>query len=236
MRTGFWRGVAGLCAAWLVAVASPADAAKYQLAAAGEITANTNGDPTIPIGTPWSLELTYEAAAPDLDVEVLGAADPTYGRFKNTAAPPALVSFHYRAGSYEVTLDDPADFGASSEMLITFTSIHAIDINIHSPALFPQLAGGPVSFHADFNAFAAALVLASDGLPTDENLGLASFDENTVSLLPARGFISGSVLTSFSVTAVPEPGSAGMAIVGMMLVAGAPVGRHRSTGQTLSVS
>ena len=43
-------------------------------------------------------------------------------------------------------------------MLITFTSIHAIDINIHSPALFPQLAGGPVSFHADFNAFDAAPV------------------------------------------------------------------------------
>lgn len=230
-------GVAGLCAAWLVvAAAESAWAGRYQLAAAGEISTNASSDVTIPVGTPWSLELTYDTAAPDLDFEVLGAADPTYGRFKNTAAPPALVSFHYRAGSYEVTLDDPADFGASSEMLITFTSIHAIDINIHSPALFPQLAGGPVSFHADFNAFASAPVLTSDGLPTDENLGLASFDENTVSLLPARGFISGSVLTSFSVTAVPEPGTAGAAILGIMLVAGVPGGRHRSIGQTLSVS
>ena len=105
-------GVAGLCAACLVvAAAESAWAGRYQLAAAGEISTNASSDVTIPVGTPWSLELTYDTAAPDLDFEVLGAADPTYGRFKNTAAPPALVSFHYRAGSYEVTLDDPADFG-----------------------------------------------------------------------------------------------------------------------------
>jgi hypothetical protein len=230
-------GVAGLCAAWLLAVdLSPADAAKYQLAAAGEITANTNGDPTIPIGTPWSFELTYDTAAPDLDFELLGAADPEFGRFKNTAAPPALLSFHYHAGSYEVTLDDPTDFGEFSDMLITFTSIHAIDVNIISPAVFPQLAGGPVTFHADFNAFESAPVLTSDGLPTDVNLGPTSFDESAVTLILSRGFISSSIVSSFRITAVPEPGAVGMAIVGMTLVVAGRRGRDRMMGRALTVS
>ena len=199
-------------------LAGSARAARYQLAAAGTISNNASSDATIAVGTPWSFELTYDTAAPDLDFEALGAADPTYGRFKNTALPPALVAFHYRAGSYEVTLDDPADFGDSSEMLITFTSIHAIDINIRSPGLFPPLAGGPVSFHADFNAFDTAPVLANDGLPTDVTLGTASFDESTISLLPPQGFISGGGITSFSIREVPEPGTAGVLMLGGALV------------------
>ena len=90
-------------------LAGSARAARYELAAAGTISNNASSDATIAVGTPWSFELTYDTAAPDLDFEALGAADPTYGRFKNTALPPALVAFHYRAGSYEVTPDDPAD-------------------------------------------------------------------------------------------------------------------------------
>jgi len=194
--------------------ALPARAAQYTLAAAGTITANTSSDTTIPIGTPWSFELTYDPAAPDLDFEVLGSPDPTYGRFKNAASPPGLLAFHFRAGDYEVTLDDPADFGAGSEMLITFTSIHAIDINIHAETLFPPLAGGTVGFHADFNAFDAAPVLASDGLPTDVTLGTHSFDESTVTLLPPSGFISSSTITNLSITAVPEPATAGLGMMG----------------------
>jgi hypothetical protein len=186
-------------------VAVPARGGQYLLAASGTTSSNTSGDSTIPIGTPWSFELTYDTAAPDLDFELLGAPDPTYGRFKNTAAPPALRSFHYRAGDYEVTLDDPADFGTGSEMLVTFMTVHALDINIFAPTLFPPLAGGPVSFHADFNAFSMAPIFASDGLPTNAAIGPASFDASSVTLLPAAGFISGSQLASLSITAVPEP-------------------------------
>lgn len=202
----------------VVVVALPAQAGRYKLAASGTISSNTSSDSTIAIGTPWSFELTYDTAAPDLDFELVGSADATFGRFKNTAAPPALVAFHYRAGDYEVTLDDPADFGTFSDMLITFTSVHAIDINIHSPALFPPLAGGPVSFHADFNAFSAAPIFSSDGLPTNVNLGPASFDQSTVTLLPPAGFISGSSITSLTLTAVPEPGALVLGAIGLMLL------------------
>jgi hypothetical protein len=128
------------------------------------------------------------------------------------------VYFHYRAGDYEVTLDDPADFGEFSEMLITFTAVHALDINIHSPALFPQLAGGPVSFHADFNAFSAAPVFSSDGPPTNVAIGPASFDLSTVSLLPPSGFISGSEIASLTITAVPEPATAGLMMGGALML------------------
>ena len=111
----------------------------------------------------------------------------------------------YKAGSYEVTLDDPADFGATSDVLITFTSVNAIDINISSPSNFPQLAGGPVSFHADFNAFTTAPIFSSDALPTNTAISLASFDQSTVTLLPPSGVVTSSNLTSVSITAVPEP-------------------------------
>lgn len=187
-------------------------AGQYTLAASGTITSNSSLDATIPVGAPWTLQLTYDTAAPDLDFEFLGSPDPTYGRFTNTSTPPALTFFHYQAGSYEVTLDDPADFGSFSEMLITFTSINAIDINIRAPDMFPQLAGGPVSFHADFNAFSTAPVISSDGLPTNVALGPASFNESAVTLLPPAGVISSSVVTSFTVTAVPEPATAAMLV------------------------
>jgi hypothetical protein len=211
----------------LVVVAMPARGGQFMLLASGTTSSNTTGDSTIPIGTPWSFELTYDTAAPDLDFEQLGAPDPTYGRFTNTAAPPALRSFHYRAGDYEVALDDPTEFGELSEVLVTFTSVHAIDINIRSPSLFPPLAGGPVSFHADFNAFDSAPVLASDGLPTDVGLGLASFDESTVTLLPPQGFISGTVITSFAIREVPEPATAIQGIVGVVVL----LGLRRGVGQ-----
>jgi hypothetical protein len=202
-----------------------ARAGLYTLAASGTVTLNSSGDSTIPVGTPWSFELTYNTAAPDLDFELTSAPDPTFGRFANTAAPPALMAFHYKAGSYEATLDDASDFGAFSEIHITFTSIHAIDINIHAPTFFPQLLGAPVSFHADFNAFATAPVLANDGLPTDAALGPASFDENSVTLIPSRGVVTSSIVTSFSVTALPEPSSAALAAAGAIGLLG---GRSKS--------
>jgi hypothetical protein len=209
---------AALLAFTLLAVAAtPARAGLFSLKASGTI--NSSADPAvIPVGTPWTFKLTYDTAAPDLDFELLGSPDPTFGRFKNTAGTPALLSFHYRAGAYEVAIDDPADFGAFSEVLITFTTVNAIDVNIHAPASFPPLAGGPVSFHADFNAFSMAPILSSDGLPTNTAMSLASFDQNTVTLIPPTGVVNSSTLTSVTLTAVPEPSTAALQIVCLTLL------------------
>jgi hypothetical protein len=188
----------------LTLVAMPARASLFSLAVSGTITENSSGDSTIPIGTPWTFELTYDTAAPDLDFELTGSPDPTFGRFTNTSAPPALIFFHYQAGGYEVTIDDPADFGLFSVIDITFTSVNAIDINIHAPTFIPPLAGGPVSFHADFNAFSSAPIFSSDALPTNTALGATSFDQSTVTLLPHAGVVSSGSLTSLTLTAVPD--------------------------------
>lgn len=198
---------AGLCVSLLslVSLAAPsALAGRRTIEAAGTISSNSSSDATIPIGTPWSFELTYETAAPDL------ASDPTVGVFTNITAPPALVAFHYLAGVYEVTIDNPADFGPGSAILITFERVNAIDINLFAATAFPPLAGGTVSFHADFNAFSHAPIFSSDSLPSDTALGLDDFDESTVSLLPAAGgAVSSSTLTRFAITGVPGGCGAG---------------------------
>lgn len=199
----------------LTRAAATAQAGLVTLAASGTVSSNSSGDATIPVGALWSFELTYDTAAPDLDFEVTTSPDPTFGRFNNTKTPPALVAFHYKAGSYEVLLDDPTDFSAFSELLITFTVVHALDVNISSPA-FPPLAGGPVSFHADFNAFSAAPIFTSDGLPTNTALSPASFDQSTITLLPPTGVISGSTLATLSLTAVPEPPTAALLFAGLL--------------------
>ena len=193
----------------LALMAMPARASLYSLAVSGTIAENSSGDSTIPVGTPWTFELTYDTAAPDLDFELTGSPDPTFGRFTNTATPPALTFFHYRAAGYEVTLNDPADFGTSSAIDITFTSIKGIDINIFAPAFFPPLAGGPVSFHADFAAFSSAPIFSSDALPTNTALSPGSFGDSNVTLLPPAGVVTGSSLTSLTLTAVPDPFHAG---------------------------
>ena len=87
--------------------------------------------------------------------------------------------------------------------------MNAIDINISAPTLFPHLSGGPVSFHADFNAFSTAPIFTSDGLPTNTALSAASFDQSSVTLLPPTGFVTGSSLTSFSISVVNQPTVAG---------------------------
>jgi PEP-CTERM motif len=186
----------------LVVATTPARASFFLLAASGTVSENGSGDSTIPVGTPWSFELDYDTAAPDLDFQLTGSPDPTFGRFTNTATPPALTFFHYRAGGYEVTLDDPADFGTFSDMLITFTSINGIDINIQAPTLFPHLAGGPVSFHADFARFTSPPIFSSDAPPTNTALGPGSFDDSNVTLLPPAGVVSSNNLTSLTLTAV----------------------------------
>jgi hypothetical protein len=198
--------------------ATAARASSFSLAASGTISSNSSGDSTIPVGTPWTFELTYDTAAPDLDFELTGSPDPTFGRFTNTSAPPAMTFFHYQAGSYEVTMDDPADFGTSSAVDITFTSVNAIDINIHAPSFFPPLAGGAVSFHADFNAFSTAPIFASDGLPTNTDLGPESFDQSTVTLLPSAGVVSSSSLTSLTLTPLPEPSTTALVVVSLLTV------------------
>jgi hypothetical protein len=211
---------AALVWAVLAAATTPARAAGlFSLAASGTISLNTSGDSTIPVGTPWTFEVIYDTAAPD------GSADPTFGDFTNGTAPPALTFFHYQAGTYEVTIDDPADFGAGSNIHITFTTIHAIDINISAPALFPDLAGGDVSFHADFNAFSSAPIFESDALPTNTALSEESFDESAISLLPPNSVVTSSTLTSLTVTPVPEPSRAALTFVGLLVLVGARKGR-----------
>jgi hypothetical protein len=195
----------------------------FSLSVSGTITGNSSLDTTIPIGTPWAFEIIYDTAAPDLDFELTGAPDPTFGRFTNGGATPALTFFHYRAGSYEVTLDDPSDFGPFSEMLITFGGVHAIDINLNS-SLFPPLAGGSARFHADFNSFALPPVtLTSDGLPTDTTISLGGFQESSVTLLPATGGVvigSQTTMTSLTIAAVPEPSTCVLAMIGLGAFAG----------------
>lgn len=188
---------------FLALATTPAPASLFSLAASGTISSNSSGDATIPVGVPWTFEIIYNAAAPDLDFELTNSPDPTFGRFKNIAAPPALIFFHYQVGSYEVTVDNPADFGAFSEILVTFTSINALDINIRTPGLFPPLAGGPVSFHADFNCFTPTPIFSSDGLPTNTALGPESFNQSSVTLLPTTGAVSSSIVTSLTLTAAP---------------------------------
>jgi len=179
--------------ALLMLAAGTAQAALFTLSASGKITLNISPDTTIPAGTPWEFEVIYETSAPDLDFELTGTPDPSVGRFTNTGNPPALTFFHYRAGAYEVTIDNPDDFTAFGGIDITFTAgVHAIDINVNAPVLFPPLAGGAVAFHADFNDSSHS-VFMSDGLPTNTTLGLQNFQEGSVTLLPPSGVVLGSM-------------------------------------------
>ena len=190
----------------------------FSLSASGKIAQNTIADPTIPVGTPWSFEIIYDTAAADRDFELTGAPDPTFGRFTNDGIVPALTFFHYRAGTYEVTLNGPGDFGPFSNISITFLSaIHAIDINLNAAGLFPFLGGGPVSFHADFNDSAHSS-LFNDGLPTNTAIGLQSFEQSTISLLPRNGVIlgTGDDMTSLAIVPVPEPSTAAIVVVGAL--------------------
>jgi hypothetical protein len=195
-------------------VAATVQAELFSLSATGRITLNNTADPTIPVGTPWKFEIIYNTAAPDLDFELTGAPDSTFGRFTNGGAIPAITFFHYRAGTYEVTLDEPADFGPSNIDITFLPSVHAIDINVNS-ALFPPLGGGAVSFHADFNNSTHS-ALMNDGLPTNQAIGLNSFQESSVTLLPPNGVILGSEadMISLLVAPVPEPSASAAAIIG----------------------
>jgi hypothetical protein len=210
--------------------ATSAQAAPFSLTAAGTISVNSSGDATIPVDTPWAFELVYDTAAPDLDFEQTGSPDPTFGLFTNTGAPPALTYFHYRAGDYEVTIGDPADFGTSSNVVVTFTSVHAIDVNVRAPDSFPHLAGGEVSFHADFNDFSSRPIFQSDALPTDPALDSGSFDQSTVSLLPPAGEVSGTTVASLAIAPVPEPSPSGLAIASLLSLLGMASWAHRARG------
>jgi hypothetical protein len=77
----------------LVLTALPLRAELFSVSASGRITINDTGDTTIPVGTPWTFKLIYDTDAPDLDFELTGAPDPTFGRFTNTGAIPALTFF-----------------------------------------------------------------------------------------------------------------------------------------------
>jgi uncharacterized protein (TIGR03382 family) len=193
----------------------------FSVSASGKIAMNSSADTTLPAGTPWSFEFIYDTAAPDLDFELTGTPDTTFGRFTNTGSTPAITFFHYQAGSYEVTVRDPDDFATFSEIHITFGTVHALDVNIDAPGFFPTLAGGPVSFHADFND-ASRSVFTSDALPTNTAIGLQSFQDVSVTLLPSTGGVITSGLTemtSLKLVSVPEPSTAAVgAICGLSLL------------------
>ena len=218
------RAVAMPAALICALAATSAQAALFSLSVSGTI--DRSSDAAIPVGTPWTFDLIYDTDAPDLDFEVAGSPDPTFGVFANTHTPPALIFFHYQAGCYAATIHDPAGFGASSNVDITFTSVHAIDINIRAPGSFPPLSGGEVSFHADFNDFSSRPIFTSDSLPTNPALGAGSFDQSTVSLLPPGGEVGSSTLTSLKITPLPEPSSSALAIPGVLALFG--VARRRA--------
>jgi hypothetical protein len=196
-------------------VAAPVQAELFSLSASGQITLNSIADPRIPVGTPWTFEIIYNTSAPDLDFEATGAPDSTFGRFTNAGAIPAITFFHYRAGTYEVTLDEPADFGLSDIDITFLPSVHAIDINVNATAIFPPLGGGAVSFHADFNDSSHS-ALMNDGLPTNQAIGLQSFQGSSVTLLPPNGAIlgSGADMSSLRIAPAPEPSTSAAAIIG----------------------
>jgi hypothetical protein len=60
----------------------------------------------------------------------------------------------------------------------------------------------------------------SDGLPTNTTLGLQSFQESSVTLLPPNSVIlgSGADMTSLALVPVPEPSVLGLAISGFVAV------------------
>jgi hypothetical protein len=209
-------------------VAVPVQAELISVSASGTISKSNSADTTIPVGTPWTFEVIYDTAAPDLDFEVTGAPDPTFGRFTNTGAIPVLTFLHYHAANYEVTIDDPKDFGAFSEIHITLGRVSVMDINVNAPGLFPPLAGGPVSFQAefidgvqsDFGDIPPSIIL-SDALLTDTSIGLQSFQSAAVTLLPSSGgvVVGGlSDMTSLTFAAVPEPSSLVAAIIGNLVL------------------
>ncbi len=193
--------------ALLAFLAAPARPELISVSASGTINANSSTDTTIPAGTPWTFELIYDTAAPDLDFEITGVADPTFGRFTNGGIIPALRFFSYRAGDYQVTIETPDDFGPFSAVDITFLGVHAIDININAVDLFPTLGGRSVSFHADFNDSSHS-AFTSDALPANTALGLQSFQDATVELLPANDGVVVSTqtgITQLTFAEVPEP-------------------------------
>jgi hypothetical protein len=207
-----------LFSAGLLTVAGSARGGLVSFSASGTISSNSTTDPTIPVGTPWSFVLVYNDAAPDLDFELTGTPDPSFGRFTNGGAIPALTFFQYRAGSYDVTLSQPSDFGPFSAVEVTFSAgVHAIDINLNAAGLFPPLAGGAVSFHADFND-ASHSAFASDALPANPALGLQNFQGSSVTLLPPQGAIVGSRgdMSGLAIAPVPEPAMSGLAAAGLL--------------------
>src|SRR4030095_12729035 len=222
-----WRALTMPAALICALSATSAQAALFSFSASGTIERSSIA--AIPVGTPWTLDLIYDTDAPDLDFGLTDSPDPSFGRFTNTGTPPALVFFHYQAGCYAAAVHDPAGFAAFSEIHITFTSVHAIDINIRAPGSFPPLAGGNVFFHADFNDFSSRPIFTSDGLPTNPNLGPGSFDQSTVSLFTSPGIsrAGGNPVTSPKVTPPPEPSSAALTIPGALVVFGLATQRTR---------
>jgi len=200
----------------LVFAAAAVRAEIISMSASGKINPNSTASTTIPAGTPWTFEIIYNTTSLDRDFELTGTPDPTFGIYNNHGDIPTLTFFHYRAGSYEVTIGQPNDFGPFGAIDITFAGTNAIDINLFDSGLFPPLDGRAVTFHADFGDFSHS-IFTSDALPTNTAIGLSSFQDASVTLLPSGGAIFGSLsdMTSFKIAPVPEPSTCALAIIGI---------------------
>jgi hypothetical protein len=90
---------------WLTAhglLAVPVQAELFSLSESGTISKSNTADTALPRGIPWTYDIIYDTAAPNLDFELTGRPDSSFGRFTNTGAIPALKFFHYRATNDEV--------------------------------------------------------------------------------------------------------------------------------------
>ena len=70
---------------------------------------------------------------------------------------------------------------------------------------------------SSYNAVSSAPIFSSDALPTNTALGPESFDVSSVTLLPPNSVVTSSSLTSLTLTAVPEPSSAALVVVGLLV-------------------
>jgi hypothetical protein len=92
---------------WLIFIVrgGPVQAELISVSASGTISKSNSAETTIPLGTPWTFEIIYDTAAPDLD-------ELTNRRSRRLDVSPTLVPYSrdlssLYAANYEVTIRRP---------------------------------------------------------------------------------------------------------------------------------